>query len=243
MMWIGTTLFWYFILFLIGVVFVPTARFLFPQAPDRGYPFAKTIGIIAITYAMFLFGVLHVASFTSLTLYFLLALFAIGNYWIFKKTRLPGAPFNKTLVVIEEGLFLAALIALAFMRGQEPSIHGLEKFMDYGFMQSILRSTHFPPADMWYTPLPINYYYFGHMSGAILIKLTNIAASIGYNLILATIFAEGICLAFSLTVMIVTRTQNLLFTKALSFTRTLVFGLLGAVLVNTIGNLHTIYLF
>lgn len=243
MEWITTTLFWYIILAALGVIFTPTARFLFPNSPDRGYPFAKTIGIIAVTYAMFLFGVLHVATFAALTLYFLLALAAIGNYFLYKKTKPPQTPLNKRLIVVEEVLFVAALIALAYMRGQEPSVHGLEKFMDYGFMMSILKSQFFPPADMWFAPLPINYYYFGHLSGAILIKLTGIAPAVGYNLILATIFAQGITLAFSLAVMIVARSHMLLLRKAVSFTRLVVFGLMGAALVNTIGNLHTIYLF
>lgn len=247
MEWIGQTLSWYGVLLLIGVVFTPVARFLFPQSPDRGYPFAKTIGIIALTYAMFLFGVLHLAQFTALTLFFMLALAAIGNYFVFKKSHLRGVmgqtPLNKKLIVIEEVLFVAALFALTYMRGQEPSIHGLEKFMDYGFMMSILRSQYFPPADMWYTPLSINYYYLGHMSGSILIKLSGIAPSVGYNLILATIFAQGITLAFSLSVMITVRSNLLIFKKTLSTFKLIVFGLLGAVLVNTIGNLHTIYLF
>src|SRR5258708_38797604 len=33
-----------------------------------------------------------------------------------------------------------------------PDIHGLEKYMDYGFVNSILRSQYFPPKDMWFTP-------------------------------------------------------------------------------------------
>lgn len=243
MEWIGQTLQWYGILFILGVVFTPTARFLFPNSPDRGYPFAKVLGIIAITYSVFVAGILHVAQFTSLTLYFLLTLGAIGNYFIFKKTSAPKHPINWLVIVCEEILFLAALMALAYMRGQEPSIHGLEKFMDYGFMMSILRSQYFPPADMWFAPLPINYYYFGHLSGSVLIRLSGTAPAVGYNLVLATIFALGITQAFSLSVMMVSKAHHILLGRILSTIKLLVFGLLGAALVNTVGNLHTIYLF
>lgn len=243
MEWIGTTLFWYMMLFLIGFIFTPTARFLFPNAPDRGYPFAKTIGIIALTYGAFISGVLHIAVFSVPTLYALLGLMAIANYFIYTRTKPPTTPLNLKLIIFEEIFFVLSLLALAYMRGQEPSVHGLEKFMDYGFMNSILRSTYFPPADMWYTPLPINYYYFGHMSGAILIKLTSVAWAVGYNLVLATIFAQGMTLAFSLAVMIVSRTEKFIGIKPLTLAKTITFGLLGAALVNVIGNLHTIYLF
>ena len=77
--------------------------------------------------------------------------------------------------------------------------------MDFGFINSILRTKFFPPKDIWYSPEPINYYYFGHLSGALLIKLSNIKASIGYNLILATIFAQGVTQVFSLVINIIKR--------------------------------------
>jgi uncharacterized membrane protein len=142
------------------------------------------------------------------------------------------------MILIEEFLFIFCLFLWTFVRGQEPSIHGLEKFMDFGFMNSILRTKFFPPKDIWYTNLPINYYYFGHLVGALLIKLSDIKASIGYNLILATIFAQGMTQVFSLIINIVKRYQ-----KKLTQLKAVVFGLIGAYFVNLAANLHTIYLF
>ncbi|MEO6508594.1 MAG: DUF2298 domain-containing protein, partial [Patescibacteria group bacterium] len=212
--WIASTLFWYIHLFFIGIIFMPFTKKLFPRFFDQGYAFSKTLGIICLTYATFLLGVIKVVPFTQTSLYVLLALFAAANLYVYIKDKDKGTflalPMSRQIVFIfEEFLFLGAILLLAYIRGQEPSIHGLEKFMDFGFINAALKATHFPPLDMWYSAgpdlhgvdnpngFPINYYYFGHLSGAVLIKLSSIPAYIGYNLILATIFAQGVTLAFS----------------------------------------------
>ena len=116
--------------------------------------------------------------------------------------------------------------------------------MDFGFINSILRTRFFPPLDMWLSAdparpagYPINYYYFGHLTGAFLIKLAAIKPAIGYNLILATIFAQSMSAAFSLTANIVS------YIKRLRLWQYIFYGAVGAFLVNLAGNLHTIYLF
>ena len=50
----------------------------------------------------------------------------------------------------EEALFLCGLILWSYIRGLQPDIHGLEKFMDYGFVNTILRTGFMPPQDMWF---------------------------------------------------------------------------------------------
>jgi YYY domain-containing protein len=117
--------------------------------------------------------------------------------------------------------------------------------MDFGFINSILRANFFPPLDMWYAPLPINYYYFGHLSGATLIKLINLPSAVGYNLILATIFALGITQVFSLITNLIVHLnhQKVFSLSTVKYLFLWGFGILGAFLVNLGGNLHTIYLF
>ena len=39
--------------------------------------------------------------------------------------------------------------------------YGTEKFMDYGFMEAMMRSTTLPARDLWYSEGTINYYYGG----------------------------------------------------------------------------------
>ncbi|MEK7079182.1 MAG: DUF2298 domain-containing protein [Patescibacteria group bacterium] len=236
--WIITTLNWYVVLFALGIIVFPLTRIFFHQFFDRGYPFAKTIAILALSYIAFILGIYKLLPFTQTSLILIIAVFVIG-YVYFKRARLPRLTFNKDFFIFlfEEMLFIASLFFLAYIRGQEPSIRGLEKFMDYGFMKSILRSRFFPPLDMWFSGNnPINYYYFGHLTGAVLIKLTDIPSAMGYNLILATIFAQSITIVFSLV-------GNIIYLFYKSLRHAIFGGLLGTLIVNLAGNLHTIYLF
>ncbi len=244
MNWILTTLQWYFQLLIIGIVFTPLTKKIFKSFGfDFGYPFAKTLGIILLSYFVYVLGTVKILPFSRLSLIFILCLFAIINFFIYKKQRKDVINHVSTtnplpMIIIEEILFIFCLFFWTFIRSQEPSIHSLEKFMDFGFINSILRADFFPPKDIWYASEPINYYYFGHLTGALLIKLTNIKASIGYNLILATIFAQGATQVFSLVANIIKR-----YDQKLGYLKTIIFGLIGAYLVNLGGNLHTIYLF
>ena len=233
MEWIYQTLQWYLVLFCIGIIFFGITRRFFDRFFDHGYAFAKTVGILLLSYGVFALGSFKILPFHLFTLLFLLIVaFAIGYIIPYKKKQ----QLNLPILIGEELLFLVALFFLAFIRGQEPSIHGLEKFMDFGFINSILRSTYFPPFDIWLAKLPINYYYFGHLTGAVLIKLSGIAPAVGYNLILATIFAEVITVGFSLI-------ANIIFSFSKKIRLSVLLGLLGTLILNFGGNLHTIYLF
>lgn len=236
--WIITTLNWYVVLFALGIIVFPLTRKFFHQFFDRGYPFAKTIAILALSYIVFILGIYKLLPFTQTSLVLIIAVFVIGYIYL-KRTRLPRLTLNKDFFIFlfEEVLFIASLFFLIYIRGQEPSIRGLEKFMDYGFMKSILRSRFFPPLDMWFSGNnPINYYYFGHLTGAVLIKLTDVPSAMGYNLILATIFAQSITIVFSLV-------GNIIYLFYKSLRHAIMGGLLGTIIVNLAGNLHTIYLF
>jgi YYY domain-containing protein len=257
--WITQTLFWYGHLLLLGLVFFPLTKRIFSRFFDYGYAFSKTLAIIVCSYLAFIAGILHLSGFTQLLLYIIILITGILNFYLVWKDKEIGELLKafsaKWLVFLfEEALFLGAILWLAYVRGQEPSIHGLEKFMDFGFMDSIMRAQNFPPLDMWYsggpdvngvnhTTYPINYYYFGHLTGAFLMKLTGISPFVVYNLILATIFAIGITLTFSLIANIIHYAQKALKKVPYSWVTTFLFGVLGSYIVNFAGNLHTIYLF
>ncbi|OGK63109.1 hypothetical protein A2334_00055 [Candidatus Roizmanbacteria bacterium RIFOXYB2_FULL_38_10] len=242
MEWILTTLNWYVYLFFLGILAYPITKRIFGSFFDKGYPFAKTIAILFLSYVVFILGLYKILSFTQANLILIAAVFLIGYLYVVRTKKgylLPPISINKNFFIFlfEEILFLAALFFLTYVRGQEPSVRGLEKFMDYGFMNSILRSKFFPPLDMWLAGNnPINYYYFGHLTGAVLIKLTDIPSSIGYNLILATIFAQAITMVFSLA-------GNIIYLFYKSMKHAVLGGIIGSFIVNLAGNLHTIYLF
>ncbi len=234
MEWFFQMLWWYVLLFSLGIAFLPWTKKIFHGYFDIGYPFAKTIGILVLSYSMFAFSTLHILPFYRESLLLLVLLFIVLNYAKFKKIHLTN--HQKILLFFQELTFFCALLCWTVVRGQEPSIHGLEKFMYFGFMNSILRSTYFPPLDMWLSGHTINYYFFGHLTGSVLTKLSGLGSNITYNFILATIFALGITHAFSLTF-------NIIHTYGKKMRTAVIGGILGSFLMNFAGNLHTIYLF
>lgn len=229
---------WFLVFFAIGVTFLPLTFNLFSGFKDKGYIFSKIIGIAFISYFIFIVGLLKIVKFSEISVYLMLILFFILNYAfsIYKKENilLTIRTYLK-IFIIEEIIFLTALCIWVFVRSNFPEIHGLEKFMDFGFLNSILRSDYFPPKDMWYTPLSINYYYFGHLITAVLTKLSFIPSFITYNLMLSTLFAFTFTASLSLG-------MNLIDIKKFTLKSTLS-GLISAVFVSLGGNLTTIYAF
>ena len=48
------------------------------------------------------------------------------------------------LVYWEEVMFLAFFLLWTYLAGFHPAAYGTEKFMDYGFMEAMMRSTTLP---------------------------------------------------------------------------------------------------
>lgn len=248
---------WWLAIFLIGSIFLPVTFLLFHKFIDKGYAFSKILGIVLTSYLVWLFGSLHILPFTKISIMLILLGATIVNLWFIRNLkRNNNFSISIWLVALEEVLFLLGLIAWSYVRTAEPSLRGLEKFMDFGFVNSILRSEYFPPLDMWLTKSPdysggyfINYYYFGHYIAAFLTKLTGIDSAVTYNLMLATIFAFSFTLPFSLGTNLFhfltlsdQERKNKVATTGVSIKCILV-GLLAGFLLSLGGNLHTLYVF
>jgi YYY domain-containing protein len=231
---------WWTTIFFIGIIFVPITSLMFPIFFDKGYIFAKIIGIAFISYSVFIFGFLKILPFETQNIFLIAVIFLLINIFIRKKIPLSNIKIKSFLpiFILEECLFFAILTLWSFIHAHQPDIHGLEKYMDYGFINSILRAKYFPPLDMWFTPYPINYYYFGHLVTAVLTKLSFLPSAISFNLMLSTMAAIGFTSAFSIA-------ANLLrpLFKKTSLKISIVGGLISAFLLNFAGNLHAIYLF
>lgn len=230
---------WWFLLFILGVSFLPLTVSFFQKLFDQGYAFSKIIGIVLVSYLVWLLGSLKIFPFISETGWLMVIVVALGNLiWLQKKRRLVKKILKKNwkIFLFEEALFLASLSFWALVRGYQPNIQGLEKFMDFGFVNSILRSRFFPPADMWLAGETINYYYFGHLVSAVLTKLSGINPAIAYNLMIATIFALAVGASFSLGSSLASQ---------LEIKTRMIFagGLITAGLLTLGGNLHSLYWF
>lgn len=210
---------WWGMLFVVGAAAFPLTKRLFSNWFDQGYFFAKAVGMAVGTWIVYALGTIRIAPFTNVTTIFSLGfLFLLGLRFHVK------TPKNIRLIFFEELFFFLALLFWSWVKAHEPSIRGLEKFMDFGFMQSTLNAKFFPPPDMWYAGQPINYYYFGHLVTAVLTKLSGIDLSYTFNLMLSTLFALTITMSYSIG-------------------KQIGGGLLTAFLVTFAGNMQTIYAF
>ncbi len=230
---------WWLIVFIIGITFTPLTNLLFPTFFDRGYAFSKIIGIAVISYTVFIFGFLKILPFTEISTILILICFMILNiFLIFKYPNILMFLRNSLKIFLaEEGLFFIILFFWSFIHSHQPDIHGLEKYMDFGFINSILRAEYLPPKDMWLTPFYINYYYFGHLTTAVLTKLSFLPSAITFNLALSTIAALSFTSAFSIGANLL----HFLHKKGLRIP--LIGGLVTAIILTFAGNLHSIYLF
>jgi YYY domain-containing protein len=75
---------------------------------------------------------------------------------------------------------------------------GGEKFLDFGLLKTLDRSTVLPPEDFWFANQPVKYYYGGHLTATLLSWLTATPPRFAYNLSLAGFYAALVTAAFEL---------------------------------------------
>lgn len=262
---VSAILIWWLTIFVIGGIFTPITFSIFRRFIDKGYIFSKIIGILFSSYLIWLLGSFHILPFSKMTIIVVLVGFTLLNLFLRNKNSQTKIPWRA--IILEESLFLLTLSCWSYIRANEPSIHSLEKYMDFGFVNSILRTSYFPPLDMWLTKSPdytggyfINYYYYGHYINAYLTKIAGIDSAVTYNLMIATLFAFTFTLPFSIGMNLYYFLRLHLWENLklklkhlknvqempLNFRdnlKLLLVGLLAAFVVSLGGNLHTIYVF
>jgi YYY domain-containing protein len=272
---LGLIITWWAVLLAIGAAAYPLTRKLFSGWFDRGYLFSKAVGLVTVSYLVWLGGSLHIVPFTVISIIISTVLvFFIGlALTLNREFRIENKEKNTNdskfqilnskfiIFVCEELFFLAALTFWVWIKAHEPSIHGLEKFMDFGFAKSILNGRYFPPADMWYAGGTVNYYYYGHYIMALLTKLSGIDLRYTFNLMLSTLFAFTLTMSFSIGVQLYklalskkqvmngelrianNEKEKSNHNSVFSILNSIFAGLLTAFLVTSAGNMQTIYAF
>jgi YYY domain-containing protein len=198
-------LLWYLALALLGMAVYPLVRLGLPGLPDRGYPLARTAGLVFLAYLAWIIGSagIPVTRLTiALVFVFLLLLGVLLTLLQRREIRNELVHHYKYFLIIE-GLFLAFFIVGLLLRLGNPDLwhqyFGGEKPMDFAYFNAVLKSTTFPPYDPWFAGGYLNYYYYGFVLVGIWTKLLGIVPAIAYNLILPTIFTLIAMGAFSAT--------------------------------------------
>jgi YYY domain-containing protein len=235
---------WWAVWLGLGIIFFPMSSVIFARLQSKGYIFSKVIGLAIGGYLTWLASSFKILPFRWWAAYLVLAYCLGMNILVGRKAK----PYSSALkdeglvrnIIMEEALFIALLAFWSYLRGMKPDIIGLEKFMDFGIVNSALRGDYFPPVDMWYAGKPINYYYLGQYFSAYLTRLSFVDSAITYNLMMATLFAAVFMLAYSIGQFLYELyAQNALLSKRSKFART-VSGILPGALVCLSGSLHTV---
>ena len=195
---------WYVSVFLLGLISYPLVRFALPGLDDRGYPLARTAGLVVLAYLVWLAGSVRIP-FNRLTIGLAILFIALlSGYLAFrqKDELLDEWRQQRNYFLLIEGLFLTFFVVMLLIRLGNPDLwhpwKGGEKPMDFSYFNAVLKSTSFPPYDPWFAGGYINYYYYGFVIVGVLVKFLGILPSFAYNLILPTLFAMVAMGAFSI---------------------------------------------
>lgn len=187
---------WWLVIEIIGFIALPITGYLCRELPGRGYAVSKIMGLLLLTYFSWVLtysGLNYGISVVYVSLFLLI----LVSYIFYKKL---GFTINKSFSIENELFFSAIFFIFLIIRSYIPdSDLGLaEKFMDMAFINSILGSSTFPPMDPWFSGMPMNYYYFGYLLVADLIKLTSTGLYVGFNIASAMFFAISASATFGI---------------------------------------------
>ncbi len=190
-----------------GIAFYPLSHAAFNRFSDGGYVIAKALGIEMSSWFIWTLSTFKLFKFTHTNTIICLSICAVLNYVIyFIYCKKKNKPYFGTMntdkfakAVFYEAVFLFVFMAFCYMKSFRVTItNDTEKYMDFGFLASIMNSEYMPPSDMWYSGEYINYYYYGIYVAGYLGKLANTTAGYAYNLDLMTICSLGFVQSYAL---------------------------------------------
>ncbi len=187
---------WWLLLTVLGWLAVPWLALAFPALRHRGYGLARIAGLLIWGYLTWLPAALRILPHTRATLWGGLALLALGSGWLVYRRWDDFRTYwrnHKSHILRIELLFAALYLTWVFIRYLNPDLRhpytGGEKPMDFAYLNAVIKSTWFPPYDPWFANGVMNYYYFGFVLVAGLVKVTGIVPSVAYNLAVPAFFA------------------------------------------------------
>ena len=196
----AAALVWYLFIFALGAAAYPLVMRCFPGLHDKGYPLARTAGLLAFAWIAWLAGSCGIAMDRQALLATVLLLAAFGL--LCGRTKFQALRLPRRYVAGVEAIALCAFLFGLALRIYNPDLwhpfRGGEKPMDFAYFNAVLRSPYFPPYDPWYAGGIMNYYYYGFLMFGLPAKLLGIVPQVAYNLIVPTIFSLLVLAAFSL---------------------------------------------
>ena len=232
---------WYLLALVLGAAFMPLTGRMFRRFEDKGWIFSKVTAIAVTGFVTWFLVAVKVLKFTTITCVAVTVACVLCSILLYQKEQKAGfecIPFeHMKLVYVEEMLFFAFFLLWTYLAGFHPAAYGTEKFMDYGFMEAMMRSKTLPATDLWYSGGKINYYYGGQYFAVFLTKLSGTRVELTYNLMRTFVAGFAFIMPFSLVRQMVT---DRLGRKNTGWKKKLpsVTGFLAGIAVSVAGNMH-----
>src|SRR5512143_4139190 len=232
---------WWFIIQLFGLAVWPLAFRWLRWLPDRGYMLSKPLGLLIVSYGLWLLANLGIVQNTAGGILAVLIGAAILSFSVYRRGQrsvLGEQPASITqfvkgngrLIIAYELLFLIVFVGWTIFRAHNPDLSSTEKPMEFAFFNAIGRSATFPPHDPWLAGYSIAYYYFGYVMMSVLHQLSGVTAGLAFSLSNSFWFALSAATAFGVV-------ANLILISSRGTKRAaVVFGSMGAMLLVLMGN-------
>jgi YYY domain-containing protein len=210
---------------LIGLGAAPLAGVLLARLPGAGIGLGKPLGLLLVTWLIWLGGSLTLVPYGTLSAALWIALVCASGLfawtrgrrgrralerpeprgWLARRQRrrleawVPAPdPLRRRLFWGAEAVFLMSFAAMALLVAYSPDVWNTEKPMDMAFLNAANAGGTFPPQDPWLAGFELNYYYLGQLAMAVPVKLTAVAPDRGYNLAVAALFGLTATAVFTL---------------------------------------------
>ncbi len=211
----------------VGLAAVPLAALAFGRLPGAGLGLAKPFGLLLVTWVVWMAGSLGVVPYGTGAILGAAALLAIAGVlaelrrrslagrlaegeqasgwwarrradWVSTRALPSQDPARRRLWIGSEVVFAVVFFGMALLVAYSPEVWGTEKPMDMAFINATNASTSFPPHDPWMAGEDLNYYYLGHLTMAMVLKVMGSAPDEGYNLAVALIAGLSAVAVFTL---------------------------------------------
>src|SRR3954470_21288263 len=174
----------------VGLLAAPLTALVLGRLPGAGLGFSKVLGLLLVTWLLWMAGSLHVVAYGTPLIVGVLVLLATVSVLVglrlrsldqrvqagsrsarLRRLALPEDPVRRRLFLGAEAVFVVTYALGSLFASYAPDVWNTEKPMDMAFINAVNTSSHFPPHDPWMSGETLNYYYLGHVVLAWPLKL------------------------------------------------------------------------
>jgi len=234
---------WVLLVEMLGLLGAPYLFAACRGLPDRGYSFAKLLGLLLVGWGSWLLASVQLLPYAKSGILLVLFAWGLGAFVLARVYAADIRAFwqsHRRVMLSEEAVFWGLFLLFVLIRCANGDLwhpsRGGEKPMDFAYLNAVIKSRWFPPYDPWFAGGYMNYYYFGFVLWGTLIQLSGIVPSVAYNLIIPTLFAMTGVGAFGVVLALIHKKGKPISGHQLRF------ALLGPAFVGVIGNLGIVKL-